>query len=178
MLTDNLILAYYPALQMGIETSTSRELSIAHLCGNPFNSLVPQSSRSTLNTMTRRLRCLSGYVAQEFRLHLDRGARWFAVRENNRIVSFCLAFQIFERIWEIGGFMTLREYRREGFARAVLSAAIGYLKALNLIPRYQFHYRNSASRRLAESLGLKPRLIVDHYAKEGGFSNTMKVVKR
>jgi len=109
----------------------------------------------------------SGYVAREFRLHLDRGAQWFAVREKNRIVSFCLAFQIFEKIWEIGGVMTLREYRRKGFAKAVVSAALGYLKALKVIPRYQFHYRNITSRRLAESLRLTPRLTVDHYEYAG-----------
>lgn len=105
----------------------------------------------------------SGYVEQEFRLHLDRGAQWFAVREKNRIVSFCLTFQIFEKLWEIGGVMTLREYRRKGFAKAVVSAALAYLKARKLIPRYQFHYRNSASRLLAQSLGLTQRLTIDHY---------------
>ena len=47
--------------------------------------------------------------------------------------------------------MTLREYRRKGFAKAVVSAALKYLKARKLIPRYQFHYRNSASHRLAQS---------------------------
>ena len=109
----------------------------------------------------------SGYVAQEFRFHLDRGAQWFAVREKNRIVSFCLAFQIFGKIWEFGGVLTLREYRRKGFAKAVMSAALGYLNAFKLIPRYQFHYRNSASRCLAESLGLKQRLIIDHYVNAG-----------
>ncbi len=109
----------------------------------------------------------SGFVAQEFRFHLNRGAQWFAVREKNRIVSFCLIFQIFGKIWEIGGVLTLREYRRKGFAKAVISAALGYLNAFKLIPRYQFHYQNSASRCLAESLGLKPRLIVDHYANPG-----------
>lgn len=105
----------------------------------------------------------SGYVAEEFRLHLDRGAQWFAVREDKRIASFCLAFQIFGKIWEVGGVLTLREYRRKGFAKAVVSAALGYLHGVKLIPRYQFRNWNSASRRLAESLGLKPRVIVDHY---------------
>jgi GNAT superfamily N-acetyltransferase len=93
----------------------------------------------------------SGYAAQDFRFHIDRGAQWFSVREKNRIVSFCLAFQIFGKIWEIGGVLTLREYRRKGFAKAVMSAALGYLNAFKLIPRYQFHNRNSASRCLAES---------------------------
>jgi GNAT superfamily N-acetyltransferase len=109
----------------------------------------------------------SGYAAQDFRFHIDRGAQWFAVREKNRIVSFCLAFQIIGKIWEIGGVLTRREYRRRGFAKAVMSAALGYVNAFKLIPRYQFHYRNSASRYLAESLGLKQRLIVDHYVNAG-----------
>ena len=109
----------------------------------------------------------SGYVAQEFRLHLDRGAQWFAVREKNRIVSFCLAFQIFGKIWEIGGVMTLREYRRKGFAKTVVSAALEYLKARKLLPRYQFNYRNSASRRLTQSLCLTLRLTIDHYVNAG-----------
>lgn len=109
----------------------------------------------------------SGYTAEEFRLHMDRGARWFAVRKNNRIVAFCLAFRIFEKIWEIGGVLTLREHRRNGFARAVVSAALGYFNERNLIPRYQFHYRNGASRCLAGSLGLKLRLVIDHYVNHG-----------
>lgn len=105
----------------------------------------------------------SGYVAEEFRLHLNRGAQWFAVRENERIASFCLAFQIFEDIWEVGGVLTLQAYRRKGFAKAIVSAALGYLNAAKRIPRYQFRNWNSASRSLAESLGLQPRVIVDHF---------------
>jgi RimJ/RimL family protein N-acetyltransferase len=105
----------------------------------------------------------SGYVAEEFRLHLERGAQWFAIREDKRIASFCLAFQIFADIWEIGGVLTLREYRRKGFAKAIVSAALEFLNAVKLVPRYQFRNWNSASRSLAESLGLKPRVIVDHY---------------
>lgn len=105
----------------------------------------------------------SGYTTQEFRLHLERGARWFTVRGTEGIVSFCLTFPIFERIWEIGAVVTLEAYRRRGFARAVVSAALGFLKTHGLTPRYQFHYRNNASRGLAEGLGLTLRLVVDHY---------------
>jgi ribosomal protein S18 acetylase RimI-like enzyme len=105
----------------------------------------------------------SGYAEQEFLLHLDRGAQWFAIRDEQRIVSMCIAYQNHGDIWEIGGVVTLPEYRRQGFARSVVSAALNHLYKLKLVLRYQFHHHNIASRHLAVSLGLKPRLTVDHY---------------
>ena len=105
----------------------------------------------------------SGYEEREFLLHLDRGAQWFAIREGQRTVSMCMAYQNHGDIWEIGGVVTVPECRRRGFAKSVVSAALNHLSKLKLVPRYQFHHDNIASRRLAESLGLKLRLTVDHY---------------
>lgn len=107
----------------------------------------------------------NGYVEKEFRLHLDRKAQWFAVRDRHLLVSTCLAFQNYDNIWEIGGVMTRTDYRRRGYARAVVSAALNHLAGLKLVPRYQFHHRNDASRGLAKSLGMTRRLTVDHYVE-------------
>ena len=106
----------------------------------------------------------SQYGKDEFQLHLSRGAQWFAIRENDRIQSICFVYKYFGKIWEIGGVLTLPESRGKGLAKSIVSAALGYLETQGLVPRYQFDHGNIASRRLAETLGLELKLVVEHYA--------------
>ncbi len=111
--------------------------------------------------------CASGYTTEEFASHAARGSRWFGVRRDKQLVSFCMAYQNYERIWEIGAVLTKPDFRGRGFAKAVVSAALQHLVSHDRAPRYQFAASNDASRGLALSLGLTHVLTVDHYAPSG-----------
>jgi RimJ/RimL family protein N-acetyltransferase len=78
-------------------------------------------------------------------------------------MAFCFAEQIYTGIWEIGGVYTAPEHRRKGYARQVVLAALAQLKARLLRPRYQVREDNLASCRLAESIGLVPFVVVEHF---------------
>ena len=65
--------------------------------------------------------------------------------------------------WKIGGVYTAPEHRRKDYARQVVLAALAQLKARLLRPRYQVREDNLASCRLAESIGLVPFVVVEHF---------------
>ncbi len=105
----------------------------------------------------------NGYSPDELHGHLSRDARWFGIRESGRLVSVSIVFPNYHDIWELGGVYTLPMFRRNGYAAGVTRAALQYLARRGLRPRYQFHHRNTASRALAERLGLNRVLTVDHF---------------
>ena len=115
----------------------------------------------------------SGYTEDEFRSHLERGAQWFAARIDRKIASFCLAYPNHGQVWEVGAVLTDASYRRRGLAKAVVSAALSYVLDHGLVPRYQFHESNTASRALAQSIGLTHALTVDHFAHDVGDGNAL-----
>lgn len=105
----------------------------------------------------------NGYTAKEVRSHISRGASWFGHSVSGNYVSACIVFPNYRSIWEIGGVYTERGYRRQGYARVVVGAALQYLRSHRLTPRYQFLATDEPSRALARSLGLTGALTVDHY---------------
>jgi len=92
------------------------------------------------------------------------GARAFAVRRQGRVTSACFVYPNFETIWEVAGVFTQPEYRGQGHAKSVVSAALRYLATANRQARYQTTADNTASLRLASSLGLEEFLRVAHVA--------------
>jgi RimJ/RimL family protein N-acetyltransferase len=85
------------------------------------------------------------------------------LEQRNRMVSGCLAFQIHNQIWEIGAVLTVPEARGQGFAKRVVSTALAALESRGLTPRYQVLDDNTASIRLAESVGLEPFVTLTHW---------------
>jgi ribosomal protein S18 acetylase RimI-like enzyme len=85
------------------------------------------------------------------------------LEHQDRIVSGCLAFQIHGHIWEIGAVFTIPEAQGQGFAKRVVSTALVELKTRGLTARYHVLDDNTASIRLAESVGLEPFVTLTHW---------------
>jgi ribosomal protein S18 acetylase RimI-like enzyme len=85
------------------------------------------------------------------------------LEQDDRTVSGCLAFQIHDHIWEIGAVFTNPESRGQGFAKRLVSTALAELESRDLTPRYQVLDDNTASIRLAESVGLEPFVTLTHW---------------
>lgn len=81
-------------------------------------------------------------------------------------LSACFAFENYGPVWEVGGVVTAPSHRRQGFGARVVRTALAELANRKLVPRYQVEEHNSASIRLAESVGLAPFLTITHYAHE------------
>lgn len=105
-----------------------------------------------------------GYGQTELAEAFQQGARSFAVRRGGRALSACFVYPNFETIWEVAGVFTQPEHRGQGLAKSVVSAALQYLAAARLRARYQVTADNTASLRLASSLGLEEFLRVAHIA--------------
>ena len=105
----------------------------------------------------------NGYEPAEVSRHFADGARWFGIRDRGQIVSACFVFRNFETVWEIGGVFTEPSHRRMGHARKVVTSALNHVLANGFIPRYQVRSGNMESIRLAETIGLKEFLRMDHF---------------
>ena len=105
----------------------------------------------------------NGYTAEEMTDHFHRGATWFGLRLEGQIRSACFVFQNHERMWEVAGVYTPPQYRRMGYAKSVVQAAIRKLTDTGRVPRYQFRDDNIGSRGVAEALRLQHVLTVNHY---------------
>lgn len=81
-------------------------------------------------------------------------------------LSVCFAFESYGSVWEIGGVVTRPDQRGRGLGSRVVSAALGELSRRRVMARYQVHEDNTASIRLAETLGMKPLLRLTHYLHE------------
>ncbi len=109
----------------------------------------------------------NGYVRKEIEGYFAKGAYWYAVHDLNGLPACaCLTFPNHGRVWEIGAVHTVEEQRRRGLARKVVSSALAHLLSMDFIPRYQAAETNSASIRLAEAIGLKEIVRLEHYRYE------------
>jgi GNAT superfamily N-acetyltransferase len=108
----------------------------------------------------------NGYTTDDLSRYFANGAQWFGLTENGRLASTCFVFQNYEKIWEIAGVRTLKEYRRHGYARIIVHSALKYLLERGLIPRYEAEQDNLNSIRLARQLKMKEFLTIRHYLLE------------
>lgn len=129
---------------------------------NTYNdNIVPGNREITdevINVITR-----NGYTENELKKHFNNRAIWFGHVINGAIKSVCFVYQNYEDIWEIAGVHTLETERRKGFAHIVVASALTHMFDAGLIPRYEVDIRNANSIRLAENLGMKQFLRIDHY---------------
>lgn len=109
----------------------------------------------------------NGYTRDELEGYFRQGALSFTVYEQGRPLSTCLAFRNWGEIWEIGGVYTPMAQRRKGYARLVVETALHALLTRGRIPRYQVLESNTASIKLAESLGLQRFVTVEHFFHQG-----------
>jgi GNAT superfamily N-acetyltransferase len=104
----------------------------------------------------------NGYSQDELEQYFADGALSFTIYEGKQAVCSCLVYLNFDTVWEIGALHTLENARRKGYARQAVSAALVRVLADGYIPRYVAENHNMASIRLAESLGMRPCLHLEH----------------
>ena len=106
----------------------------------------------------------NGYTAEELQGYFLDGARWFGLTKGSRCVCACLVYRNYQDIWEIGAVYTVPEERGKGYAKSVVSAAAQTLLRKGCTPRYVFRSDNDTSRAVAEGIGLKHVLTIEHFA--------------
>ncbi len=105
-----------------------------------------------------------GYRRSEIEeLFVNRQALLFELRQNERLVAACFAFRIAETVWEIGGVYTVPDQRRKGHARRLVETALHALINQGFTPRYQVEGDNLPSIQLAEALGLRKFMTIEHW---------------
>lgn len=118
-------------------------------------------------------RCLELFVARghdpdEVRGRFQAGvAVSFAIIEAGSPIAVCYCYQNYGPVWEIAGVYTASEARRAGHGRRVVAAALYILASRGLTPRYHVREDNLPSIRLAESLGLRPFVTIEHFLHGG-----------
>lgn len=121
---------------------------------------------SKLSPEARSILAQTGYSNGELSKHFANGAVWFGLRQDRNLVSICFVYQNYDYIWEIGGVCTASEYRRKGYAKLCIEAAIRHMLANEKYIRYQVCESNTASLELAKSAGLIEFLRLYHYMIE------------
>jgi hypothetical protein len=106
------------------------------------------------------------YTENELRGYFTHGARWFGYIEDGVIKSICFVYQDYGKYREIAGVRTVDSERRKGYAKIVVYSALNYLLENGLVPRYVTELKNTNSIRLAESLGMKRFLRIEHFLLE------------
>jgi RimJ/RimL family protein N-acetyltransferase len=103
------------------------------------------------------------YSLQELNSYFKAGGKWFGIKEKNNVVSGCFIFPNFNNIWEIAGVFTLPDFRRNGYAMAIVAKALDDILSLGNVPRYQVVSTNEASINLTQKIGMELRLTLDHF---------------
>jgi RimJ/RimL family protein N-acetyltransferase len=105
----------------------------------------------------------NGYTPDELDGYFRQGALSFTVYEQGEPLSTCMVFRNYGDIWEIGGVYTPPAQRRKGYARLTVETALHALLTRGRVPRYNVLEGNTASIRLAESLGMQRFVTVEHF---------------
>ncbi|MEZ4670099.1 MAG: GNAT family N-acetyltransferase [Anaerolineae bacterium] len=115
-----------------------------------------------------RASCIAFYVENDYSHaemtnYFANDALAFTIYDYDDPISTCIAFRFFEDVWEIGGVHTREAMRHKGYARQVVQTALSYVLQQGKTPRYQVESINIPSIRLAESLGMRPGAVFQHY---------------
>jgi len=95
----------------------------------------------------------------------------FGVLMEGEIASFVIFRHEIDNIWSVHMIRTRDEYRRKGFAKAVLSHASRQLLQQGIVPLYEVRSDNLASLRTAEAVGYRQvfRVVAcEAYVRTGG----------
>jgi RimJ/RimL family protein N-acetyltransferase len=104
----------------------------------------------------------NGYNRECAERYFANGAEAFSVFSHGEPVSTCLIFRNSLDIWEVGAVRTVERERGRGYARKVVSSALNAVLEAGNLPKYQVEQTNLPSIGLAESLGLRIFLRLDH----------------
>ena len=87
----------------------------------------------------------------------------FTIYQEATPIATCFTYPNFGDVYEIAGVYTIPSERRQGYARLLVESALHTLALRQCIPRYQVHEDNHASIRLAEALGLRRFVTMEHW---------------
>ena len=105
----------------------------------------------------------NGYSMQSIKNYFQNGAKSFALYEDENPISTCIIFPCYNNIWEIGAVHTIQKARCKGYAKIVVSTAVNDVIKAGYKPIYQVVQTNIPSSRLADSIGLKVIMKLDHF---------------
>jgi len=105
----------------------------------------------------------NGYTKSDIEKYFAKGASSFSIYKDNKPISTCLIFHNCYNIWEVGAVHTIENERGNGYARKVVRAALKEILNAGNVPKYQVVHTNLPSIKLAESLGMKLFLKLEHY---------------
>jgi len=104
-----------------------------------------------------------GHYPDDLAQYAIAGLLTFAVYRDASPIAACFAYRNFDTVYEIAGVYTVPRERRKGHARQLVETALHTLAKRQYIPRYQVHEANHASTRLAESVGLRRFVTMEHW---------------
>jgi len=105
----------------------------------------------------------NGYSKSDIEKYFAKGASSFSIYKDNKPISTCLIFHNCYNIWEVGAVHTIENERRNGYAKKVVRVALNEILKAGNVPKYQVVHSNLPSIKLAESLGMKLFLKLEHY---------------
>ncbi|WNS45125.1 GNAT family N-acetyltransferase [Paenibacillus sp. MMS20-IR301] len=129
-------------------------------------SFIPDADCLVSEDLDERLLPLwtaNDYSLEEIRGYFQAGAFSATLFDGELPLSTCIVFRNEESIWEIGAVHTVPAARRKGLAQRVVRTALAHTLQRGYIPRYQVLEDNLASITLAESLGLKLAVKLEHW---------------
>jgi GNAT superfamily N-acetyltransferase len=118
-------------------------------------------------------RCFALYAAQghsreDLASYAATGsALTYTIYEAAAPIAACFTYPNFGNVHEIAGVYTIPSERRKGYARQLVASALHMLELRQSIPRYQVHEENHASIGLAEAIGLRRFVTMEHWLTEG-----------
>jgi len=109
-----------------------------------------------------------GHSPDDLAQYAAAGALGFTVYRDAAPIASCFAYRNYDTVYEIAGVYTLPSERRQGHARQIVETALHTLANRGYIARYQVHEANHASIRLAESIGLRRFVTMEHWLTTSG----------
>jgi hypothetical protein len=134
--------------------------------GDTLPQPAPTVTVPSQSELTEEAICLFGlnnHDREDLVKHFSHGARWFGYIEDNRIKSLCFTYDDYGDYREIGGVRTVDGERRKGYAHIVVYSALKYLLDNHFKPRYVTEEANTNSNALAQNLGMKRFLKLEHF---------------
>jgi len=144
-------------------TRLTAYISYTTHAGQSFTPAAQVRVASQLEERCRALFTAQGHTPDEVEQAFAKPDTLLFTIEQPHPVAVCYAYQNFAQVFEIGGLYTVPEARRQGFARSLVETALYTLSRQQRIPRYAVKETNLPSIRLAETLGLRVFVTMEHW---------------
>lgn len=128
---------------------------------------VVQSAREPAQPVLDMLAHGGGYAREEvLSFFREADGRGYWTGNAGAPQAVCMSFALQDDVYEIAALYTSPEFRRQGYAHSLVSAACNDLRTRHRLLRYQAREDNEPSIRLARRLGLSEFLCVEHWLSQ------------